>query len=128
MPSLSDDTLAALESHVETCDDARDALEDALDAAEAQGLSDDTLRDVADALRTWRSAQQQFMDAVAASEVTDLSMASLLLKNDTGTDPSNARCGIPGAFVDGANQPFPLDLSGTRGQALTTAAMEHLDA
>jgi hypothetical protein len=126
MPSLSDSTLAALEEHAEACNDARGALDDALDAADADGLSDDALREVAAALRDWQAAQQAFMDAVAASEVSDPSTASLLLKNATGTDPSNARCGIPGAYVDGTDQPFNLDLSGTRGQALTTAAMDYL--
>lgn len=126
MPSLSDDTLSALEQHAEACSAARHSLDTALDAAEQQGLSKDTLTTIADALRTWQSAQQRFMDAVAASEVTDVSMASLLLKNATGTDPADARCGIPGAYVEGADQPFPVDMTGTRGQALTTAAMEHL--
>lgn len=126
MPTLSEDTLATLEEHAEACDDARKALDDALSHAEAAGLSDAAVRDVADAIQKWQTAQEGFMDAVAHSEVTDVSTASLLLKSTTGTDPSNARCGIPGAYVEGTDQPFPLDLGGTRGQALTTAAMEHL--
>lgn len=130
---LSDDLLAELEDHVDACDAARDALEAALDDAETLGpdtspdTRTDVLQAVADALGNWRDAQRQFMDAVERGDVPNAQMAALFLKNDADVDASNARRGLPGAHVDGADQPFDVDLSGTRGQALTTAAMEYLD-
>ncbi|NBB74296.1 MAG: hypothetical protein GVY35_11535 [Bacteroidetes bacterium] len=124
---LSDDTIATLEQHAAACDAARAALEDALDTAEQSGaLDDDTLRPVAAALKEWRDAQQGFMDAVAASEAPDVPMAALLLKQTADVDVSNARRGLPGASVDNADQPFDIDMTGMRGQALTTAAMDVL--
>lgn len=130
---LSDDLLADLEDHVDACDAARIALESALDDAETLGpdtspdARTDVLQAVADALGNWRDAQRQFMDAVEHGDVPNAQMAALFLKNDADVDASNARRGLPGAHVDGADQPFDVDLSGTRGQALTTAAMEYLD-
>lgn len=124
---LSDDTVTALDRHVEACDAARAALDEALDAAEAEGTLDDaTLRPVAEALKDWRDAQQAFMHAVEQSETPDVPMASMLLMRTAEVDASNARCGLPGAPVDGTDQPFNLDMTGMRGQALTTAAMEVL--
>lgn len=126
---LSDDTIAALEQHATACDEARAALEEALDAAERAGtLDDNTLRPVAKALKTWRDAQQAFMDAVERSEAPDVPMAALLLKQTADVDVSNARRGLPGASVDNADQPFDIDRTGMRGQALTTAATEVLPA
>jgi len=51
-------------------------------------------------------------------------MASLFLKNKRDVDATNARRGIPGAHVDGTDQPFDLDLTGTRGTILMNAVME----
>lgn len=124
---LSDATIASLEEHAAACDEARAALEDALDAAEQAGSLDEaSLHPVGQALKNWRDAQQAFMDAVDASEAPDVPMAALLLKQTADVDVSNARRGLPGAAVEGANQPFDIDMTGMRGQALTTAAMEVL--
>ncbi|WP_022834670.1 hypothetical protein [Salisaeta longa] len=126
---LSDDTLDALERDVTACDDARAALEDALDAAAAaEAPTDAHYTAIATALRNWQAAQQRYMDTVAASEASDAPTAGLLLKTKTGTDPANARRGLPGASVDGADQPFDMDLTGTRGQLLTTALTDYLPA
>jgi hypothetical protein len=116
---LTDDTIDDLKIAVDACNDARSALVDALDAAEAND-GDSTaeasvLEPVGSALADWRDAQQRFMTA------------ALLLKTNHGVDASNARCGIPGTDVDGADQPFPLDLSGSQGMILTQAATEHLE-
>lgn len=127
---LSDDTLKDLERHVTACDDARDTLQDALDRAEDVGpeaSAEDraaALDPVADAVRQWRDAQQAFMAAVDASDAPDVPMASLFLKNKRDVDATNARRGIPGAHVDGTDQPFDLDLTGTRGTILMNAVME----
>lgn len=124
---LSDNTIATLERHAVACDDARATLENALDTAEQAGtLDEDTLRPVAVALRDWRDAQQAFMDAVDQSEAPDVPMAALLLKQTADVDVANARRGLPGASVDNADQPFDIDMTGMRGQALTTAAMDML--
>jgi hypothetical protein len=124
---LSDDTIATLEQHATACDEARSALEAALDDAEQAGaLDDDVLHPVAVALADWRDAQQAFMDAVEQSEAPDVPMAALLLKQTADVDVSNARRGLPGAAVDNADQPFDIDMTGMRGQALTTAAMDVL--
>ena len=124
---LSDDTVRELEQHAAACDAARASLDDALDTAESAGtLDDNVLRSVAAALKDWRDAQQAFMDAVDRSEAPDVPMAALLLKQTADVDVANARCGLPGAPVEGTDQPFDLDMTGTRGQALTTAAMEVL--
>ena len=127
---LSDESLQTLERHVNACDEARDELQDALDAAESVGRDapaekkTEALEPVADALRKWQSAQQAFMDAVEESEAPDVPMASLFLKNDADVDATNARRGLPGAHVEGTDQPFDLDLTGTRGTILTNAIME----
>lgn len=124
---LSDDTVTQLEQHVEACDAARTALDEALDAAaQANAMDGEALRPVAGALKDWRDAQQAFMNAVAQSEAPDVPMAALLLKQTADVDATNARRGLPGAAVDGTDQPFDLDMSGMRGQALTTAAIEVL--
>jgi hypothetical protein len=127
---LDDDALDELTAAVHTCDEAREALLDALDAADAHdgdSASDPSvLEPVGAAIADWRDAQQRFMAAVDASGVSDPATAALLLKTNHGVDASNARCGIPGTDVDGADQPFPLDLSGAQGMLLTQAATEYL--
>jgi hypothetical protein len=127
---ITDETLTDLKDTVRACDEAREALIDALDAAEAHGgdpRSDaSVLEPVGTALADWRDAQQQFMGIVEASSVPDPATAALLLKTNHGVDASNARCGIPGTDVDGADQPFPLDLSGSQGTVLTQAATNYL--
>ena len=129
---IDDDTLDVLTAAVEACDEARAALTEALDAAEAQEGGDPTsdlsgLDSVGAALGDWRDAQQRFMSAVEGAGVPDPATAALLLKTNHGVDASNARCGLPGTDVDGADQPFPLDLSGAQGMILTQAATEHLE-
>lgn len=129
MNTLSDESITALERAAGECDAARADLEDALDAAERAGghrPDEDHLEAVAEALSHWQEAQEAFMEAVAESEVPDPSMAAMLLMRTADVDASNARMGLPGAHVDGADQPFELDMTGSRGQALTTAAMEYL--
>ena len=127
---LSDESVETLEHHVNTCDEAREELQDALDKAETVGRDAPAeekaaaLKPVADAIRKWQTAQEKFMEAVEQSEAPDVPMASLFLKNDADVDATNARRGLPGAHVDGANQPFDVDLSGTRGTILTNAIME----
>jgi hypothetical protein len=128
MTSLSDETIEALETHATACDEARDALEQALREAGPNATDDaDTLQTVAEALGTWRDAQQRFMDAVETSEAPDVATAAMLLKMNAGIDATNARRGLPGAHVEGTDQPFDLDLSGKRGSVLTTAATEYLE-
>jgi hypothetical protein len=61
---------------------------------------------------------------VEASEAPDVPMAALFLKNNADVDATNARRGLPGAHVEGTDQPFDLDLTGTRGTILTNAIME----
>lgn len=127
---LSDESVETLERHVNTCDEARKELQDALDKAETVGRDapaeekTTALGPVAEAIRTWQAAQEKFMEAVEESEAPDVPMACLFLKNDADVDASNARRGLPGAHVEGADQPFDLDLSGTRGTILTNAIME----
>jgi hypothetical protein len=124
---LSDEVVNELEQHVQACDEARSALEDALDRAASAGSQDDaTLEEVARALHTWRTAQERFMETVAKSDVSNVPMAALLLQKHEEIDASNARRGLPGASVEGADQPFDIDLSGQRGSILTTAAMDYL--
>jgi len=127
---LSDDTLHELERHVNACDEARDQLQSALDDAEDVGSDAPAekkaaaLEPVAEAIKQWRSHQEAFMDAVEASEAPDVPMAALFLKNNADVDATNARRGLPGAHVEGTDQPFDLDLTGTRGTILTNAIME----
>ncbi len=127
---LSDDVVNELERYVTACDAARDALEEALDRAEASGTSagqqEPVLEQVAQALKRWQKAQKQFMATVAHSSVSDVPMAALLLKKHEEIDASNARRGLPGASVEGTDQPFDIDLTGRRGSVLTTVAMEYL--
>ena len=127
---LPDESLDEIKAAVQACDDARSALVDALDDAEA---ADDALADpaalepVGQALADWRDAQERFMSAVEAADASDPATTALLLKTNHGVDASNARCGIPGTDVEGADQPFPLDLTGAKGMLVTQAATEHLD-
>lgn len=128
---LSDDIVSELERHARTCDDARDALVSALrdagslDRRASEDKQRPVLEPVAEALRNWRDAQQQFMDAVERSGAPNVEMAALLLKSNHGVETDNARRGLPGASVDGANQPFNVDTSGMRGEVLTRA-MDYL--
>ncbi len=127
---LADDTVDDLKSAVHACNEAREALIEALDAAEANDedptSEPSVLEPVGAAIADWRDAQRQFMAAVDASGVSDPATAALLLKTNHGIDASNARCGIPGTDVEGADQPFPLDLSGSQGMVLTQAATTYL--
>ena len=126
---LDDESLDELKAAVHSCDDARAALSSALSTADAHddAHSDPSaLEPVGAALSDWRDAQERFMAAVEASGASDPATAALLLKTNHGVDASNARCGIPGTDVEGADQPFPLELSGAQGMLLTQAATEHL--
>jgi len=123
---LSDDVARTLESAVDDCDTARAALDDALDAVAANGSTEKRLRSVAAALEDWRDAQHRFMDAVDAADVDGVATAAMLLKMNRGVDATNARRGLPGVAVEGADQPFDLDRAGDRGQALTEAAMHYV--
>lgn len=127
---LPDESIDEIKVAVQACDDARAALVDALDDADA---ADDApadpaaLKPVGQALADWRDAQARFMAAVDAADASDPATTALLLKTNHGVDASNARCGIPGTDVEGADQPFPLDLTGAKGMLVTQAATEHLD-
>lgn len=127
---LADDTVENLEGAIRACNEARAALIEALDAAEAYDgdapSEPSVLEPVEAALENWRDAQQRFMTAVEMSGVPDPATAALLLKTNHGIDSSNARCGLPGASVEGADQPFDLDLTGMKGTILTEAATEYL--
>lgn len=127
---LTDDSVEELEAATRACDEARAALADALNTADAHEGDPTTepslMKPVGTALENWRDAQQDFMDVVEASEVPNPSTAALLLKTNHGIDSTNARCGIPGTSVEGADQPFPLDLTGSQGAILTHAATERL--
>jgi len=125
-PIVTDDTAAELTAAVEACDEARAELETALDAAAAEGDDEEHLQAVASALEAWRDGQRRFMELVDASEASDVATAAMLLKMNHGTDSTNARRGLPGVHVDGTDQPFDVDMSGTRGTVLTTAAMEYV--
>ncbi|WP_263788478.1 hypothetical protein [Salinibacter grassmerensis] len=127
---LPDESLDEITAAVQACDDARSALVDALADADAadDALADPaSLKPVGRALSNWRDAQERFMAAVQAADASDPATTALLLKTNHGVDASNARCGIPGTDVEGADQPFPLDLTGTKGMLVTQAATEHLD-
>lgn len=130
---LADDTVEELEDAVRACNNARAALSEALERAEAYdgdaASEPSVLEPVGTALADWRDAQQRFMAAVEASSAPDPVTAALLLKTNRGIDPDrcrDARCGIPGTDVEGADQPFDLDVTGSRGTILTQAATEHL--
>ncbi len=127
---LSDDFVETFRSAVRDCNEARQQLESALDDASAHGndatADSSVLKAVAETLADWRDAQQRFMSAVEASGVPDPATAALLLKTNHGIDAANARCGLPGTNVEGADQPSGLDLSGARGSVLTTAATDYL--
>jgi hypothetical protein len=126
---LSDELVDDMRAAVADCEAAREALEAALEAADgAPDAEDEHLRSIAEALENWRDAERCFMDAVEASEVDDVSTAAMLLKMNHGIDATEARRGLPGLSVDGATQPFDVDMSGTRGTLLTTAAMEHVSS
>lgn len=126
---LSDDLVDELRAAVTDCEAAREALQLALADAEGSPDADDAqLRTIAEALEDWRDAEQRFMDAVEASEADDVSTAAMLLKMNHGIDATEARRGLPGVSVEGATQPFDLDMTGTRGTLLTTAAMEYVSS
>ncbi len=124
---LTDDQVSEMEDAVSACEEARSALIEALDAAEGDP-TDEQVQAVGEALEAWRDAQQRFMAAVESSEVPDVSTAGMLLKTNHGVDATEARRGLPGVHVEGADQPFDVDLSGTRGSVLTTAAMEYVSS
>jgi hypothetical protein len=123
---LTNDDASEMEDAVSACEEARSALIEAMEAAEEE-QTDEQLQAVGRALEAWRDAQQRFMAVVEASEVPDVSTAAMLLKTNHGVDSTEARRGLPGVHVDGADQPFDVDLSGTRGSVLTTAAMEYVE-
>jgi len=124
---MNDELVSQLEEAVDVCEAAREDLEAALSAAEQSGdPTDDHFQAVADALEDWRDGQQEFMDAVAASDASDVATAAMLLKMNHGVDSMEARRGLPGVPVEGADQSFDMDLTGTRGTLLTTAAMEYV--
>lgn len=123
---LTDDQISEMEDAVSACEEARSALIEALDAADGDP-TDEQLQAVGQALEAWRDGQQRFMASAEDSEVPDASTAAMLLKANHGVDATEARRGLPGVHVDGADQPFDVDLSGTRGSILTTAAMEYVD-
>jgi hypothetical protein len=126
---LSDDHVDDLRTAVEACEAAREELLAALDDAAADSdPEDEHLRAVGAALEKWRDAQQTFVATVEASSVDDVSTAAMLLKMNHGIDATEARRGLPGVSVEGADQPFDVDLSGTRGTVLTTAAMEYVSS
>jgi hypothetical protein len=126
---LSDDLVEELRVAVTDCEAAREALQSALADAEGSPDADDAqLQAIAEALQDWRDAEQRFMDAVEASEADDVSTAAMLLKMNHGIDATEARRGLPGVSVEGATQPFDLDMTGTRGTLLTTAAMEYVSS
>ena len=126
---LSDELVDDMRTAVSDCRAAREDLESALEAADGASDAEDAhLRAIAEALEDWRDAERRFMDAVEASEVDDVSTAAMLLKMNHGIDATEARRGLPGLSVDGATQPFDVDMSGTRGTLLTTAAMEYVSS
>jgi hypothetical protein len=125
---LTDENVGDLEAAVSACEDARSRLESALASADESGdPAEEDLKKVGAALGDWRDAQRRFMAIVEASGVDDPSTAAMLLKMNHGIDATEARRGLPGVHVEGADQNFDMDLTGTRGTILTTAAMEHVD-
>jgi len=124
---LSDSIASKMESTAATCDEARDALEEALAEVARDGeTTEDHLGAIAEALEAWRDGQRAFMQLVEEADVSDLSTAAMLLKTNRGVDVSNARRGLPGVPVEGTDQPFDVDITGRRGGALTEAAMHHV--
>lgn len=123
---ISQETVEAFERAVRACDEARARLVEALDEAETSEGATSSLESVALALQEWTEAQRRFMGIVNRAEVPDPATASLLLKTNHGIDASNARCGIPGTSVDGADQPIDIDLTGRRGALITEAVSEYL--
>lgn len=125
---LTDEDVETLGAAVSACEDARSRLESALTAADGSGdPAEEDVKEVGAALTDWRDAQRRFMAGVEASGVDDASTAAMLLKMNHGVDATEARRGLPGVHVEGADQNFDMDLTGTRGTILTTAAMEHVD-
>lgn len=126
---FTDAEVSAFEEIVEGCEEARHTLQAALtDVESGDEATDKQLQDVAEALENWRDAQRRFMNKVEESDAPDVSTAAMLLKTNHGVETSEARRGLPGVHVRGADQPFDLDLTGTRGSVLTTAAMEFVTA
>lgn len=126
---FSDEDVAELEAAVDACDAAREDLDAALARADDHdGPADDeeVLTPVAAALEDWRDAQRTFMARVEASEAPDLATAVMMLKTNHDIDATNVRRGLPGVPVEGTDKPFDVDMSGTRGTALTMAAMHHV--
>lgn len=127
MVALSDSTLQTLKEAVRSCDEARFSVEEVLDEVANQGTNDQLLHRLGDALADWRDGQRRFVSAVAKADVADVSTAALLLKTNQGIDASNARRGVPGLPVEGADQPFDVDTTGRRGSAVLTAATSYVD-
>lgn len=129
---LSDDLVAEMEEAIQAANNARTALEEALDAVDTYDgdptSASDILKPVAAALEKWRDAQQRFMGAVEEADVPDVSTAALLLRTNHGLDATNVRRGLPGVHVEGTDQPFDVNLEGHRGTVLTQAAMHHVDS
>ncbi len=126
---FTDHQVSAFEAAVEECEHARSSLQSALQAVESgDEATDEQLQRVAEALETWRDAQRRFMDEVEESDAPDVSTAAMLLKTNHGIDTSEARRGLPGVHVPGADQPFDMELTGSHGSVLTTAAMEFVSA
>lgn len=126
---ISDATAQKLERAVQDCDEARAAVERLLNSATGTSENDEeTLTRLANALVRWRKAQRRFMEEIGAADDLDVATAALLLKTNRGVEPANARRGIPGLPVEGTDQPFDLDTTGKRGQALMRAVTEHASA
>jgi len=124
---LSENAVSQFQEAVRTCNGARSELEQALDSIPEKNPDDELyLRSVAETLESWRDGQRHFMEILEEASAPDLSTAAMLLKMNHGIDATNARCGIPGVPVEGADQPFPLDLMGRQGTVLTEAAMEYV--
>lgn len=126
---FTDTEVSEFETIIEECENAREDLQAAIKAVEnGDEATDEQLRQVAEVLEAWRDAQRRFMEAVDASDAPDVSTAAMVLETNHGIDTAEARRGLPGVHVRGADQPFDLDLSGTPGSVLTTAAMEFVSA
>ncbi len=90
-------------------------------------LPDESIDEIKAAVQACDDARAALVDALDDADASDPATTALLLKTNHGVDASNARCGIPGTDVEGADQPFPLDLTGAKGMLVTQAATEHLD-